>query len=124
MASNHAPPGSGGNNTDGAIGALDGSGLLGDALPLEIVEIDGRRFTFVWYFESGVDRFSLTVDGEPAGVIEALDTRTPRLLCDNDWEDWFATESRTATIIAMAHFQWAHRGEIVVDRALALGGQT
>lgn len=122
---NHALPVSGGNRTAiEAEGVFNGSDLVGEALPLEITEIDDRKFTFVWYFRSGVDRLSLAVDGEPAGVIEALDTRTPRLLCDKSREVWFAERNRAARVVAAAHLQWSHRGEIVADRALAQGGRS
>lgn len=117
---NHVLPVSVGNRT--AIEEVfDDSDLAGDVLPLEIIEIDGRNFTFVWYFRSGVDQLSLMVDGESTGVIEALESRTPRLLCDKSWEAWFAERNRMARALAAARSQWTHRGEIVADRALAQG---
>ncbi|GAA1683372.1 hypothetical protein GCM10009830_33240 [Glycomyces endophyticus] len=105
-----------------AEGPRDGTGLLSDALPLEVTEIDDRTFSFVWYFQSGVDRLSLIADGETAGVVEALETPTPRLLCDTDLEGWFAQSNRAARVLAAAHLQWRHRGEIVAEHALSEGG--
>ena len=124
METKHALPVAG--RTGDAIRAevsRDDAILLGNALPLEVTEIDDRRFTFVWYFQSGVDRLSLITDDETAGVVEALETRTPRLLCDKDLEGWFAQSNRAARVLAAAHLQWRHRGEIVADHALAEDGQ-
>ncbi|MFG3339503.1 hypothetical protein [Glycomyces sp. NPDC048151] len=122
METNHALPVAGrtGDEIRAEMSPEDAS-LLGDALPLEMTEIDNRRFTFIWYFQSGVDRLSLAVDGEPTGVVEALETRTPRLLCCKEMEGWFAESNRAARILAAAHLQWRHRGEIVAERALAKG---
>jgi hypothetical protein len=123
METKHALPVAG--RTGGATRAespRDNARLLGDALPLEVTEIDDRRFTFVWYFQCGVDRLSLIADGETAGVVEALETRSPRLLCDNDLEGWFEQSNRAARVLAAAHLQWRHRGEIVAEHALAEGG--
>ncbi|MEU5156089.1 hypothetical protein [Glycomyces sp. NPDC021274] len=101
-----------------------GAELLGDALPLEIVNIDGRQFTMIWYYLSGVDRLSLASRDGTAGVIEGLEGRRPRLLPDCDWSAWFEEHGRAERVIAAAGRQWQHRGEIVADRALAEGGQS
>jgi hypothetical protein len=101
-----------------------GAELLGDAMPLEIVNIDGYRFTMIWYYLSGVDRLSLASSDGAAGVIEGLDGRRPRLLPDRDWAAWFEEHGRGDRMIAAAGRQWHHRGEIVADRALAEGGQS
>jgi hypothetical protein len=96
---------------------------LGDGLPLEIVDIDGQKLTFVWYHLGGVDRLSLTCSSEAVGVVEGLDTRQPRLIPDRSWSAWFTEEARAERVRAEAMRQWSHRGETVADRALAEGGQ-
>jgi hypothetical protein len=105
---------------------MNGSGgtdLLGDALPLEAAEIDGRLLTFVWFHLSGVDRLTVTSRGERVGVVEHLETREPRLIPDSDWAKWLNTKDHAARVLARATLQWQHRGEIVADRALRDGGQ-
>jgi hypothetical protein len=97
--------------------------LVGDALPLEIVDIDGQSLTFIWYFLGGVDRLTITTTGDRLGVVEQLESAKPRLLPDSDWSEWLDTNGRTERIIAAAQQQWHHRGEIVADRALHEGGQ-
>jgi hypothetical protein len=96
--------------------------LIGDALPLEVVEIDGRPITFIWYFRSGVDRLSLVSGGDRPGVVESLDSKRPLLRADSDWEAWFTENNRDGRTVAAAAKQWLHRGEIVADRTLAEGG--
>lgn len=106
-----------------AAGPQDRSELLGDGLPLEIVDIDGQKLTYVWYHLGGVDRLSLTCSGEAVGVVERLETRQARLIPDRSWSRWFAEEARAERVKAEAKRQWLHRGEIVTDRALVEGGQ-
>lgn len=103
--------------------ARERSELLGDGLPLEIVDIDGQKVTFVWYHLGGVDRLSLTCSGEAVGVVERLETDQPRLIPDGSWSTWFADEARAERVEAEAMRQWRHRGEMVADRAVAEGGR-
>lgn len=97
--------------------------LVGDALPLEVADIDGRLITFIWYYRSGVDRLTLVSGGDRSGVVEHLDSRKPHLLEDGDWKAWFSANNRAGRTLAAAAKQWRHRGEIVADRALA-GGES
>jgi len=97
--------------------------LVGDALPLEIVDIDGQRLTFTWFFLSGVDRLTVTASGDRLGVVEQLESNRPRLLPDSDWSDWLDADGRADRVVAAAQQQWHHRGEIVAERALREGGQ-
>lgn len=111
------------DTADEAGDAQERSELLGDGLPLEIVDIDGQKLTFVWCHLGGVDRLSLTCSSEAVGVVERLETRRPRLIPDRSWSEWFADEARAERVKAEAMRQWRHRGEIIADRALAEGGQ-
>jgi hypothetical protein len=106
----------------GDLRPQDEAGLVGDALPLEVVEIDGRPITFIWYFRSGVDRLSLVSGSDRPGVVECLDSKRPLLRADSDWETWFRESNRDRRTLAAAAKQWLHRGEIVADRTLAGGG--
>lgn len=109
----------------GQVGDLRPHGeadLLGDALPLEVVEIDGRPITFIWYYRSGVDRLSLVSGSDRSGVVEGLDSKHPLLRADSGWEAWFTENKRDGRTLAAAAKQWLRRGEIVADRTLAGGG--
>jgi hypothetical protein len=98
-------------------------GLVGDALPLEIIGIDGQSATFIWYYLGGVDRLTVVADGQRMGVIEQLDSKQPRLIPDHGWSAWFEDAQRSDRFVAQAKRQWDRRGEIVADRALREGGQ-
>ncbi|MCH7229918.1 hypothetical protein L0U85_03455 [Glycomyces sp. L485] len=105
----------------GDLRPLDAADLVADALPLEVVDIDGRPITFIWYYRSGVDRLTLVSDSGRGGVVENLDSMKPQLREDRDWKEWFSANNRVERTLAAAAEQWRHRGEIVADRALAGG---
>lgn len=94
-----------------------------DALGLEPLDMDGHEITFTWYYRGGIDRLSATIDTTMLGVVEHLESGTPRMISNPEWSDWLAEDGHEQSITAAARERWLHRTEIVADRASTSGGR-
>jgi hypothetical protein len=83
--------------------------LSGDAITLATFALDGQRVTFTWFSASGTDRATGEINSSPLGVIEKLDTASPRMLPDEAWTEWLAQHDREQRIVAVVHQHWARR---------------
>lgn len=92
--------------------------LWDDAVPLEPLEVDGHKVGFTWFHDSGVDRLSATIDEQPLGVIEKLDSPAPRMLPDEEWTKWLAENARTERVLDAAKQGWHQRGARLESRLL------
>lgn len=76
--------------------------LWEDAVPLEPLEVDGRKVGFTWFHDSGVDRLSTTLDEQPLGVIEKLDSSAARMLPGVEWVKWLTENARSERVLDAA----------------------
>jgi hypothetical protein len=89
--------------------AADQQVLSGDAVTLAVLEIDGHCIAFTWFSDSGTDRASGEIDGGPLGVVEKLDSTSPRMLPDEVWKAWLSQDDREQRIISAVQRQWEPR---------------
>lgn len=95
--------------------------LWEDAVPLEPFELDGHSVGFTWFHDSGIDRLSTTIDEQPLGVVENLDSSSPRLLSGEMWTKWLAENARMEQILDAAKQRWRQRDAHLESRRIAKG---